>query len=103
VSSNKILGLVGMPQAGSGHLGAYRPLHKYLQDRYADTIVMTFAEIEDLIGCSLPDAARVETAWWALADADGPPSPQSLSWSEADRGATPRLQAQVVVFERISA
>lgn len=103
MSSNKILGLVGMPQAGGAHLGPYRPLHKYLQDRYADTIVMTFAEIEDLIGCGLPDAARVEMAWWALADANGRPSPQSLSWTEADRGATPRLQAQVVVFERLPA
>ena len=103
MSSNKILGLVGMPQAGSAHLGEYRPLHKYLRDRYADTIVMTFGEIEDLIGCSLPDAARVEMAWWAVADANGHPSPQSLSWTEAERGATPRLLAQVVVFERFSA
>jgi hypothetical protein len=103
VSSNKILGLVGMPPGGGAHLGAYRPLFKYLQDRYADTIVMTFGEIEDLIGCSLPDAARAEMAWWALADGNGRPSPQSLSWTEAERGATPRLQAQVVVFERRSA
>jgi hypothetical protein len=103
VPPSKIFGLVGLPQAGTAMAGDYRSLHKYLHDRYADTIVMTFGEIEDLIGFSLPDAARVEPAWWASADVKGLPSPQSLSWTQADRAATPRLQAQVVVFERTSA
>jgi hypothetical protein len=78
----------------------YRSLHKYLHDRYADSVVLTFAEIEDLLGFTLPDDARVEQAWWANADPDSP-SPQSLSWIQASRTATPRLPAQVVVFERI--
>ena len=103
MSSNKILGLVGLPQPGTAMTGDYRSLHKYLHDRYADTIVMTFGEIEDLIGFSLPDAARVEPGWWASADVNGVPSPQSLSWIEAHRAATPRLQAHVVVFERTPA
>ena len=66
MSSNKILGLVSLPKAGTATAGEYRTLHKYLQDRYADTVVMTFGEIEDLIGFSLPDAARVEPAWWII-------------------------------------
>ena len=101
--SNKILGLVGLPLAGTATAGEYRGLHKYLHDRYADTIVMTFREIEDVVGFSLPDAARVEPAWWADADVNGVPSPQALSWTQADRAATPRLLAQVVVFERTAA
>ncbi len=101
--SNKILGLVGVPLAGTATAGKYRTLHKYLHERYADTVVMTFGEIEDLIGFVLPDAARVEQAWWASAEVGGVPSPQSLSWTQANRAATPRLLAQVVVFERISA
>ena len=100
MASINILGLVGLPQAGTAMAGEYRTLHKYLHDRYADTIVMTFGEIEDLIGFSLPDAARVEPAWWAAADVNGVSSPQSLSWIQAHRAATPRLLAQVVVFER---
>jgi hypothetical protein len=102
VPSNKILGLV-LPLAGTAMAGQYRTLHKYLHDRYADTIVMTFGEIEDLIGFGLPDAARLEPAWWASAEGSGVPSPQSLAWTQANRSATPRLPAQVVVFERISA
>jgi hypothetical protein len=27
------------------------PLYKYLDERYADAVVLTFAEIEDLVGC----------------------------------------------------
>jgi hypothetical protein len=81
----------------------YRSLHKYLHDRYADSVVLTFAEIEDLLGFTLPDAARVEPAWWADADPDSTPSPQSLSWTQANRTARPKLPAQIVVFERTSA
>ena len=79
----------------------FRTLYEYLHDRYADTVVLTFAEIEDLLGFALPDAARVELAWWANAD-PGAPSPHSLSWMQANRTAIPRLPAQVVVFERTS-
>jgi hypothetical protein len=73
-----------------------------LPDRYADSVVLTFAEIEDLLGFTLPDAARLEQGWWANADPDRAPSPQSRSWTQANRTATPRLLAQVVVFERTS-
>jgi hypothetical protein len=83
----------------------YLPLHKYLDGRYADTVVLTMAEIEDLIGTTLPDAARGELTWWANADADaeGTPSPQARSWTRANRTAKPNLKAQIVVFERTSA
>lgn len=83
---------------GSG--GAYASLQKYLTARYADAVVLTFAQIEDLLGFALPGAARVEPAWW------GPPvqgdvaSAQSQSWVLARRTATPNLAAETVLFER---
>ncbi len=46
----------------------YRPLHKYLDERFANTVVLTFSEIEDLLGFTLPDSARVHQAWWANND-----------------------------------
>jgi hypothetical protein len=79
----------------------YRALHKYLRDRFADTVVLTFGQIEDLLGFKLPSLARVDLAWWATADAYSARSPQSLSWTDANRTAAPRLPAQIVVFERI--
>jgi hypothetical protein len=77
-------------------------LYKYLHARYADTVVLTFVQMEDLLGFALPHAARIEQAWWANAVDPDAPSPQSLSWMKAGRTATPRLSAQVVVFERTS-
>jgi hypothetical protein len=81
----------------------YLSLHKYLNDRYATTVVLTFAEIEDLLGFMLPDLARLQHEWWENANADGPPSAQSRSWTQASRTAKPNLLAQTVVFERASA
>jgi hypothetical protein len=66
--------------------GKYQLLHKYLEERFANTVVLTFAEVEDLIGSALPDQARSEPEWWA----------SGLS----SRTAKPNLFAQTVAFER---
>ena len=81
----------------------YLPLHKYLDGRYADTVVLTFAEVEDIIGISLPDAASSEKDWWANGDDGTAASPQSHSWTTANRTARPNLRARTVVFDRTSA
>jgi putative transposase len=39
----------------------YRSLHKYLDGRYADTAVLKFAEIEDLLGFAVPVRASGKT------------------------------------------
>ena len=80
----------------------YRPLHKYLEERYAENLVLTFAEIEDLLGFQLPDSARVTPEWWATADAVATRTPQSRSWTEASRTAQANLAAQIVLFQRAS-
>jgi hypothetical protein len=78
----------------------YRPLHKYLDERFANTVVLTFSEIEDLMGCTLPAPARVEQKWWANPDAEHTPSAQSQSWTQASRTAKANLIARTVAFER---
>lgn len=85
---------------GSG--GAYAALQKYLTARYADAVVLTFAQIEDLVGFSLPESAW-ELSWWALPVSGAAPSAQSQSWTLAKRTATPNLSAETVLFERTSA
>lgn len=87
-------------QEGRAAAGEYEPLYKYLRDRYADRVVLTFNEIEDLLGFSLPKAARIQEAWWAATDATARHSAQSDSWMRASRSATVNLPAQRVVFER---
>lgn len=78
----------------------YLALHDYLRTRFADTVVLTFTQMEDLLGARLPDPARQEAAWWAEADAQGRPSPQAECWLQAGRSASPRLAASTVAFER---
>ncbi len=80
--------------------GRYKPLHQYLQSRYADRLVLTFAQIEDLLGFTLPDSARADEEWWANKDPTDLPPHHSRSWTLASRTATPNLQAQTIVFER---
>jgi len=80
--------------------GKYQLLYKYLQNRYADTVVLTFGQIESLIGFSLPDQARLNQQWWTNATAAG--ADYSDSWILARRVATPNLMAQTVAFERAS-
>ena len=72
--------------------GNYRLLHKYLRDRFADRVVLTFGEIEDLIGFSLPEAARLEPAWW-----DGPAEPGRIT-----SGGGVDLRGRTVVVNLVS-
>ena len=84
-----------------GYTGEYQLLYKYLRDRYANRIVLTFAQIEDLLGFPLPEPARFQCEWWRVADSAAPRSAQSDSWTLASRTATVNLPAQIVVFERL--
>src|SRR5258708_6240452 len=79
--------------------GTYLLLYKYLENRYANTVVLTFAEIEDLLGFALPDQASLHQEWWT--DAVAGPG-YSDSWILASRTAVPNLKARIVVFERAS-
>ena len=54
----------------------YAGLHAYLKGRYADIVVLTFAEMEDALGFTLPDRASASTEWWSN-DTDDNQSPQS--------------------------
>ena len=80
--------------------GQYLLLYRYLANRYANTVVLTFAEIEDLLGFALPDQARLNQEWWtdAATNVHGPS--YSDSWILASRTAVPNLAARTVVFER---
>jgi len=80
----------------------YASLYTYLEHRFANTVVLTFAEIEDLLGFTLPALARVREDWWTRTDPDGPRPQFSDSWILANRTARPNLLALTVVFDRAS-
>jgi hypothetical protein len=75
----------------------YRGLYAYLEHRYATVVVLTFEQIEALLGCTLPTAARTEREWWTTT---GETQGHSVAWTEAGRTAAPSLGAGIVTFER---
>ena len=76
----------------------YWAFYDYLERRYATTVVLTFRDIEALLGFALPAAARVDRAWWTgtVTSADR----HSEAWAAARRTANPNLAAQTVAFDR---
>jgi hypothetical protein len=87
--------------AGTLVAGKYEALYQYLEKRYASSVVLTFAQIEDLLGFPLADSARVDPDWWSNDDPRDPRLAQSMAWTRASRMATVNLGAQTVLFERI--
>ena len=81
-------------------VGEYQLLFKYLHERYANRVVLTFAEIEDLLGFALPGPARQDREWWGGAGSTALRSAQSNSWIMASRTAVVNMPAQSVVFDR---
>jgi hypothetical protein len=79
--------------------GRYGSLRVYLERRYADVVVLTFGQMEDLLGFPLPHLARTRREWWT-SDVDGEQPPQSDAWKLAGRTATPNLSAKTVAFAR---
>jgi hypothetical protein len=80
--------------------GPYLPFFQYLENRYANTVVLTFAQIEDLLGSALPAAALVDNEWWTVAEVDVGRPQCSDCWLLARRSATPNLTARIVRFAR---
>ena len=93
---------VAQPAKAPGRVmsGQYLLLYNYLENRYANTVVLTFAEIEDLLGFALPDQARLYQEWWTNAEVSVAGRNYSDSWILASRTAMPNMLAKTVVFER---
>jgi hypothetical protein len=80
--------------------GKYFALYRYLANRYADVTVLTFQQIEDVLGFALPPVARTQQAWWLNAAGTVDTTSYAAAWILAGRTATPNLQTKTVVFER---
>jgi hypothetical protein len=88
--------------AGASDAGQYHALYVYLRDRYADRVVLSFADIEALLGFGLPEAARLACDWWAAPDTATRASAQSGAWTLASRSARVNVGARHVVFDRLT-
>jgi hypothetical protein len=88
------------PKRHPAHIsGRYAALYTHLENRYADMVVLTFGQIEDLLGFPLPDLARTRQEWWTVDASAGEP-PYSDAWTLAGRTAKPNMMARTVAFER---
>jgi hypothetical protein len=77
----------------------YQSLHAYLEQRYASVVVLTFEQMESLLGFALPAPAGTTCEWWTGVAVPG--RRYAEAWVGAGRTATPNLRARTVTFERV--
>ena len=78
---------------------AYMPLYTYLDRRYAATVVLTFEQIEALLGFAPPPSAFADAEWWT--HSQEATDRHSAAWTAARRSAAPQLSARIVALERV--
>jgi hypothetical protein len=85
-------------ESNTPHVAAeYRALHTYLERRFAGVIVLTFEQVEALLGFALPAIASTAPEWWTNAVN---PDRHAAAWTAAGRTAVPNLGARTITFER---
>src|SRR5258705_9693618 len=67
-------------QPGAPHVAAqYLALYTYLERRYASNVVLTFEQMEALLGFALPAVASTEPDLWTNPTSDRRRPPQALA------------------------
>lgn len=80
-------------------MGRYHPLTEFLKAREDDIWSASFAQVEKILGFSLPESAEKYPAWWAN-QSNGRHS-QAMAWQEAGwRTRNVDLRGRRVAFER---
>ena len=75
------------------------PLNAYLEHQHGWNVVLTFEQIESLLGFSLPALAWTKREWWT--GQDGHADEHAEMWTSAGRTATPNLWARTVAFTKV--
>lgn len=79
----------------------YTPLEKYLSSCGKETVSLRFAEIEAILGESLPPSALDHQAWWGNEGASPKGHVQAKAWYRAGYRVSADREARVAVFTRI--
>lgn len=74
----------------------YFPLLVRLRGSGANEVVLSFTEVEALIGGALPASARAARAWWSNRDSGA----QAAAWMHAGYRATVDLAGEQVTFRK---
>ena len=79
-------------------MAKYDPLEHYLSAHAESGCMLTFAEIEGIIGAPLPPSARTHRRWWG----NDRTHVQARSWLDTSREVTDLwLEEERVLFERV--
>ena len=79
--------------------GKYAPLYRHLTREPGPEWRTSFARIEEILGCQLPDSARCHRPWWANQKVGNGHS-QALAWQLAGwKTRSVDLDAETLVFE----
>lgn len=76
----------------------YEKLKSHLQSINQDRVTMTFAEIEEILGFSLPNSAYKHRAWWSNTDSHT----QARAWLDAGWKVSIINQGRDITFDKIS-
>jgi hypothetical protein len=78
-------------------MNAYESLQRYLQTQDGEHVTLSFAQLADILGRTLPKVAQHAT-WWA----NDPDHPEARAWLEAGyQVAFVSLESQSVTFIRV--
>ena len=80
-------------------MAKYDPLSRYLRRQAGREVVLTFAEIENLLAALLPKSAR-RREWWANETSESTTQVQRRAWMSAGYHAFPAPADDRVVFRR---
>ncbi|WP_066066183.1 DUF7662 domain-containing protein [Neobacillus soli] len=72
----------------------YEPLYQFLKSKDSNRLVMTYKEVEDVLGFTLPPSASKYLAWWDSASQHT----QAYSWTKAGFKANPNLKDKKIEF-----
>jgi hypothetical protein len=82
-------------------LPKYDPLGRHLQSQKHREVLMTFGEIEKIIGATLPVSAKTYPEWWANEANPRTTHLQARAWLDAGFKATVNLSREVVTFGKV--
>ena len=78
----------------------YDPLRDHLASLKSSSVVLSFAEVERVIGAALPPSARTHAEWRANEASLAATHVQCRAWMRAGYDASPNLSAEIVTFTR---
>jgi hypothetical protein len=78
--------------------GKYEPLYLFLVNHNEDSIILSFGEIERILGFNLPESAYKHSAWWS----NDPSHSQAKAWLQANWKTDGLNLGELVKFIKIS-